>query len=225
MTGFLQDLRGRQWEHYFNAYQRHLNRFQNTECVIVEIGVAHGGSLQMWKHFLGPGATIIGVDINPKSKAFEEDQVQILIGDQEDREFLRSLLEQTPSIDILIDDGGHSMKQQINTFEELFPAISDNGVYICEDTHTSYWASFGGGYRKPGTFIEYMKNKVDEMNAFHNRENTAGFEVTDFTRTVKGMHFYDSLTVIEKGRREPPSIKHTGRQRLPRYRATKLPGK
>jgi len=213
------------WKHYFKAYQRHLERFKDTDVVIVEIGVCHGGSLQMWKHFFGPRARVIGVDINPRSLQFEEEQISIIIGDQEDRAFLQSLRRQLPRIDILIDDGGHTMSQQINTFEELFPAISDEGVYICEDTHSSYWSSFGGGYCKPGTFIEYAKDKIDEINAFHNKQNTAGFEVTDFTKSVKSMHFYDSLLVIEKGQRAAPQIRHTGKLRLPRYRATRLPGK
>ena len=213
------------WKHYFKAYQRHLSKYKDTNAVIVEIGVCHGGSLQMWKHYFGQQARIVGVDVEPRSKAFEEDQIEIVIGDQEDRGFLQSLGQMYPRIDVLIDDGGHTMTQQTNTFEELFPLISEDGVYICEDTHTSYWSSFGGGYRKPGTFIEYTKNKIDEINAYHNKQGTEGFEVTEFTTSVKSMHYYDSMVVIEKGLRGPPEGRHTGNQRLPRYRATRLPGK
>lgn len=213
------------WKHYFKAYDRHFSRFKGTDMVIVEIGVCHGGSLQMWKHYFGQRAKVFGVDVDPRSTEFEEEQIQIIIGDQEDRAFLQSLRQQIPRIDILIDDGGHTMAQQINTFEELFPAVSENGIYICEDTHTSYWSSFGGGYRKPGSFIEYAKDKIDEINAYHNKQHAEGFEITDFTRSVKSMHFYDSMVAIEKGRRGPPEIKHTGKQRLPRFRATRLPGK
>jgi hypothetical protein len=61
------------------------------------------------------------VDINPNCKQFEEPGVRIEIGDQGDRVFLRTLAASLPPIDILIDDGGHTMRQQINTFEELFP--------------------------------------------------------------------------------------------------------
>lgn len=211
------------WKHYFKAYQRHLGKFENTSSVILEIGVAHGGSLQMWKDFLGPGARIVGADINPAAKAFEEDQIEIFIGDQEDPEFLASLLEAIPAPDIVIDDGGHTMRQQLTTFNALFPAISEHGVYICEDTHTSYWSSFGGGYRRPGTFIETMKDRVDDINAFHSKEDPEVFAVSDFTRSVHGMHFYDSMVVIEKTVREEPRIEHTGHHRLPRFKATRLP--
>ena len=211
------------WKHYFKAYQRHLGKFENTPSVLVEIGVAHGGSLQMWKAFLGPEARVIGIDINPAARDFEDEQVEIFIGDQEDPAFLTSVLEQIPAPDIVIDDGGHTMSQQLATFEVMFPAITDSGVYICEDTHSSYWSSFGGGYRQPGTFIEAMKEKIDEVNAFHSKEDPEVFGVTDFTRSVHGMHFYNSLVVIEKTVREEPRIEHTGRHRLPRFKATRLP--
>ena len=47
--------------------------------------------------------------------------------------------------DIIIDDGGHTMEQQIASIETLFPALNEGGVYLCEDTHTSYWESTAAG--------------------------------------------------------------------------------
>ena len=136
------------WRHYFEIYDRHLSKYRGTDVHIMEIGVYHGGSLQMWKHYFGPKAKLYGVDINPNCKKLEENQIQIFIGDQEDREFLRTIVKNIPKIDILIDDGGHKMKQQKSTFEELFNHIDRNGIYLCEDLHTSYWRKFGGGKRR-----------------------------------------------------------------------------
>ena len=76
----------------------------------------HGGSLQMWQHYFKGNATIYAVDINPECKKFETDSVKIFIGSQEDKKFLQKLSSELPQIDLLIDDGGHSMKQQITTF-------------------------------------------------------------------------------------------------------------
>ena len=50
----------------------------------------------------------------------------------------------------MIDDGGHTMEQQIVSIETLFPLLADGGVYLVEDTHTSYWDSHGGGLRPRG---------------------------------------------------------------------------
>jgi len=197
------------WRHYFEIYERHFARFRNTSVHVVEIGVFKGGSLQMWKHYFGPQARIYGIDIDPTCRAFAEDRVEILIGSQEDRGFLRSVVKSIPKIDILIDDGGHTMKQQITTFEELFPHVDANGVYLCEDLHTSYWGYFGGGYRRRGTFIEYSKRLIDQLNAWHSHRPKK-FIVDDFTRTSHSMHYYDSILVIEKRPLAEPTELATG---------------
>lgn len=202
------------WKHYFEIYNRHFFRFRNKEVNIVEFGVSHGGSLQMWKHYFGKGAKIFGVDIDPDCKMLEEEQVEIMIGDQEDRNFLKSIAAKIPRIDILIDDGGHTMKQQINTFEELFSHISPIGVYLCEDLHTSYWPQWGGGYRKPDSFIEYSKNFVDFIHAWHSRE-PEHLNVSSFTRSAHSLHFYDSILVIEKRPMEKPFHLMSGSPRIP----------
>ena len=102
------------WKHHFDIYDRHFSRFRGTDVHIVEFGVSHGGSLQMWKQYFGPKANIYGIDINPDCMKLEDEQINIFIGDQEDRRFLRSLTERIPKIDIVIDDAGHSMKGQIS---------------------------------------------------------------------------------------------------------------
>ena len=204
------------WMHYFEIYDRHFSRFRGKPVNIVEFGVSQGGSMQMWRDYFGPQARIYGVDINPNCKQFEEDGVQIYIGDQGDRTFLSQLAASLPSIDILIDDGGHTMQQQICTFEELFPKVQPHGVYLCEDLHTSYWPEFGGGYRRPGSFIEYSKNFIDALNAWHTRE-PAKFAVSDLTRTVHSAHYYDSIVVLEKRPMVQPTHERVGRASFPDY--------
>jgi hypothetical protein len=204
------------WQHYFEIYDRHFSRFRGTDVHILEFGVSQGGSLQMWKQYFGPKAKIFGADINPHCKKLEEGQIEIFIGDQEDRSFLKSLTEKIPRIDILIDDGGHTMKQQINTFEELFSYIDENGVYLCEDLHTAYWPNYGGGYKKGGTFIEYSKNFIDYINAWHSVQQSR-LSVTEFTKSVHSLHYYDSVLVIEKRLIEKPFDLRTGTPTIPDY--------
>lgn len=202
------------WKHYFEVYDRHFSRYRGTDVHIVEFGVFQGGSLQMWKHYFGPMAKIYGVDINPNCQSLEEDQVKIFIGDQGDKNFLASLAEDIPRIDILLDDGGHTMEQQINTFEVLFPRVANDGIYLCEDIHTSYWRKYGGGYKRKGSFIEYSKNLIDALHAWHSKQPRR-LKVSEFTKTVKSLHYYDSILVIEKGLREKPTFTTTGTQQVP----------
>ena len=197
------------WMHYFEIYERHLERFRNKEVHMLEIGVFHGGSVQMWKEYLGPKAHIYGVDVMPRAKALEEDRVKIFIGDQSDPDFLATLKRDIPRIDILLDDGGHAMNQQIVTFQELFQHVADDGIYLCEDLHTSYWPEYGGGLRREGSFIEFSKKLIDQLSAWHTR-NPEFHEVDDFTLSAHSMHFYDSMLVIEKRRMEPPVDRKTG---------------
>jgi len=79
------------WVHYFDVYDRHFSRFRNKEIVILEIGVSQGGSLQMWKNYFGEKAKIFGIDIDPRCKDLEEDNIKIFIGSQSDRNFLKDV--------------------------------------------------------------------------------------------------------------------------------------
>ena len=190
------------WQHYFDIYDRHFSKFRGKEVVVLEIGVFQGGSLQMWKNYFGDKARIIGIDVNPECKKFEEENIEIYIGSQSDRSFWRELKSKIPDVDILIDDGGHTMNQQIVTFEEMYGKVKSNGVFLCEDLHTSYWLNFGGGYKRYNTFIEYSKNMIDKINAFHSK--SPFLKVDKFTKSTDSLHYYDSILVIEKRERETP---------------------
>lgn len=189
------------WVHYFEIYEQHLSKFRNQPITMVEFGVFHGGSLQMWKYYFGEKAKIIGFDINPLCKDLEEENITVVIGDQEDPVSLNQIRAIEPKLDIIIDDGGHTMNQQRVTFEEMWASLKEGGIYICEDLHTSYWAEYGGGYKNPVSFIEYSKNLIDQLNAWHSRD--AALYPNDFSHSAHGIHFYDSVVVIEKRTKQP----------------------
>jgi 23S rRNA U2552 (ribose-2'-O)-methylase RlmE/FtsJ len=201
------------FNHYFDAYERHFSKFRGKKVTIVEIGVFQGGSLQMWRDYFGPDATIWGIDIDPNCKTLEEKDTHILIGSQEDPEFLNSIVAKIGPIDLLIDDGGHTQNQQIVTLDVLFNHIKEDGVFLCEDVHTSYMNVYGGGNLRQGTFIEYSKLLIDKINAHHSEE--ASLVVDEFTRTANSIHFYDSIVVIEKAKMIPPSSKMMGQRSFP----------
>lgn len=184
------------WKHYFPIYERHFTRFVNQPVAFLEIGCGEGGSLQMWKQYFGPLARIIGIDVRPECQAFEEDQIHIRIGDQSDHGFLASVLEEFGTPHIVLDDGSHVMKHISSSFEYLYPRIAPEGVYMVEDLHTAYWDSYGGGLKRPNTFIEQCKEMVDQLNAVH---TNGALPENDFSRSTLSMHFYDSIVTFEKG--------------------------
>jgi hypothetical protein len=184
------------WKHYFPIYERHFKDFVNKSVTLMEIGCGRGGSLQMWKRYFGPHARIVGIDNYPESKKFEEDQIEIYIGEQQDTRFLDSVIGEIGIPDIIVDDGSHIMSHVTATFQFLYPRMLKNGVYLVEDLHTAYWDECEGGLRRPATFIELCKNLIDELNADHSR---GSLPPTDFTRNTMSMHFYDSIVVFERG--------------------------
>lgn len=202
------------WEHYIDIYDQYFSRFRNKEFYFLEIGVAHGGSLRMWREYFGDQARLIGVDVNPECKKFETGNTRIFIGSQEDPVFLEQLKKEIPKVDILLDDGGHTMTQQIVTFNHLFDHVNDNGIYACEDMHTSYWDSYGGGLKRKGTFVEFSKNFIDYLHGWHGTGNDKQKMMNHLTEKMYGLHFYDSMLLIEKRAMAAPKNTFKGQAQL-----------
>ena len=201
------------WHHYFDIYERHFSKFRDRPIVFLEIGVQNGGSYLMWKKYFNVDSQFYGIDIDPRCLNFEENKFKIFIGSQSNKFFLESVLSQIPDIDIIIDDGGHTMEQQIVSFEVLYPKLKNGGIYLVEDTHTSYFLSHGGGYRRRSTFIEYAKKFADVLHGFHINKNIKFIE--GYKHTVKSIHFYDSIVVFEKDKVIKPFSEKIGVVTIP----------
>jgi len=184
------------WKHYFPIYERHFQDFVNKSVTFIEIGCGLGGSLRMWKRYFGPHARIVGIDVNPQCKNYEEDQVEVYIGRQQDGDFLQGVFNAVGTPDIVLDDGSHVMSHITTSFQFFYPRMLKNGVYMVEDLQAAYWDEYEGGLRRESTFIELCKNLIDELNADHTR---GALSPTEFTITTMGMHFYDGIVVFERG--------------------------
>jgi cephalosporin hydroxylase len=144
-------------------YERLCRPLREKSFTMVEIGVADGASVRTWEDYFSQ-ARILGVDCNPDAKTHASDRVEILIGDQADPDFLKRLGEEHGPFMLVIDDGGHLPHQQLTTLHLLWPAVCPGGLYVVEDIHTSYLEMWGGGYRQPGTFMERLKEILDDVN-------------------------------------------------------------
>lgn len=119
---------------YLIYYWKHFRDIRLSVTRVLEIGVQTDRSIRMWEEFF-PNAIIFGADIDPKCKEYEGGRCKILIGDQGDRNFCRSLVDEAGGhFDIIIDDGSHIVEHQINSFNWLFPSLSEHGIYAMEDT-------------------------------------------------------------------------------------------
>ncbi len=85
-------------------------------------------------------------------------------------------------MDIVIDDGGHLVDQQVATLEAMLPHIRPGGVYMCEDV---------GG----------IHNRFQAYVAGLGRNLASSFEATGFNQVVHSIHHYPFTIVIEKPER------------------------
>ena len=188
------------WKHYFPIYEKHFNKFVGKNPVILEIGTYEGGSIDMFNYYFDNKCTIYSIDINPYSIILEKDydkNVKIVIGDQGDPSFWDNFLKENDIyFDIIVDDGGHRMHEQIITMEKLYYRVNNGGVYLCEDTHTSYWESYGGGYLKQNTFIEYSKGFIDLLHAYYFTDKSE--DNLRFRKNTFCVSFYDSVVAFDK---------------------------
>jgi hypothetical protein len=180
---------------YLNKYPKHMPYYKFETLKILEIGVLDGGSLRTWRDYFY-NSTIVGIDINEECKKHEEDRIIVEIGSQTDKEFLDSVVKKHGPFNMIIDDGSHMCSHVIFSFENLIDSVVSGGCYIVEDSSTSYWQGYEGGYRKLGTTIEYFKNMVDEIN-------------------FNGEILYDKP--VPCGRRDDYLIEHFEKNNIPTY--------
>jgi hypothetical protein len=196
------------WPHYFPIYDRHLRAFRGARARLLEIGVYRGGGLELLRHYLGDQGVIVGIDIDQAAARAVGDDFAVEIGDQQDAEFLARVADRHGPFDIVIDDGGHSMRQQITSVEVLFPGLADGGVYIVEDCHTSYWPEYADPDDRERTFIGWVKQRIDDLHAYH---HSLEQELPPpWATSLSGLHVYDSLVVLEKALRFAPFSELSG---------------
>jgi Methyltransferase domain len=207
------------WTHYIPAYDEQFGPFRKgfplpdgsfRPLRMLEIGVLHGGSLQLWREFFGPDAVIYGIDINPDVAAVDDPDLEVRIGSQDDPDFLRKVVSEMGGVDIVLDDGSHIAKHQRVSFETLFPLLSDGGIYAVEDLHTSYWYNFGGRHGHGKSFIELTKALVDDMHAWYHSKGES--LPVSASRNIPKITIYDSIAFIQKARHGRPSSVRFGEQ-------------
>lgn len=83
----------------------------------------------------------------------------VFAGDQADVPFLkRFMAEAGLEFDVIVDDGGHRMDQQITSLYTLWKAVKPGGVYICEDLDTSYRDDYGGNQHNEGYLTTMVRS-------------------------------------------------------------------
>lgn len=153
----------------------------------------------MWRKYLGESSEVWGIDIEPACRIYEAQGIRIVTGDQGDRSFWKRFKSEVKSVDILIDDGGHTYQQQRVTLEEMLPHLNAGGVYICEDIHGT-----------DNQFLAYLHGVNMILHHFHGEARS--FDEPIFNKTnslqmmIDSIHFYPYVAVIKKREHPTPEL-------------------
>lgn len=202
------------WLHYLPVYESVIDC--DRPIRMLEIGVFHGGSLRMWRKYLHPQSAIVGIDIDPNCKKFEdpEKNVHVRIGGQQDAAFLQSVNSEFGPFDVILDDGSHMTSHMVESFRSLFAsALAESGAYIVEDVHSNYWKSYRDSSM---SFVDFVAVLVDAMHAHYpDAEGELSFRtdhparlheisVPRITPKLGSIEIHDSIVVVRKASRDLP---------------------
>jgi cephalosporin hydroxylase len=111
-----------------NFYSPVLTPYKNNTIKILEIGVRHGGSIQLWRDFFINGE-VYGIDDASESIVYPEG-CNIILGDAYNEKTLDSL---PKDFDFIIDDGPHTLESQQSFLKMYINLIKEGGLIIIED--------------------------------------------------------------------------------------------
>lgn len=200
------------WHNYTKIYALYFGPIKEKRLKFLEIGIYRGSSVKLWENYF-KNAELHFIDVSLDNAVYFSQRAHYHIADQTNPDQLINVMKETGGeFDIIIDDGGHTMTQQIVSFQTLFPYLKRGGMYIIEDLHTSYWSDHyggGGSIEHPkagaGTAIQFLKDLIDDINYPGARtmraNNVSGVpegELNIYRKKILGIHFYDSLCIIIK---------------------------
>jgi len=201
------------WSLYLEEYDRFLQSYRARPINLLEIGVQNGGSLETWAEYFPDAKIIIGCDIdqNCQKLSYQDLRIKLVIGDASDAETFKKINEYTQTFDIVIEDGSHTSGDIIRAFARYFPMLSDDGIFIAEDLHCSYWSEYQGGLFHPYASITFFKHLADIINYEHwgikaNRTDILKGICTKYDckldevtlSTIHSIEFINSICVIRK---------------------------
>lgn len=185
-------------EGYLSIYERYLHDIRENVTNVLEIGVAGGDSLRMWRDYF-PRAQIVGIDIDPSAADHAGDRIRVVIGSQDDEQTLARASEEAGEFDLIIDDGSHLNEMTLASFNHLFRTLHPGGLYFIEDLSTSYkdltedvrkWR----GMRHSPTHANFRNDRrlLDEffLGVLKNMDHLRG--------NIAFCHFWPSLCVLKK---------------------------
>lgn len=195
---------------FIPIYESYFNILKKKKLNILEIGIggyenpnAGGESLLMWSEYFKK-SNIIGADLYNKELVLPKNVHTVKL-DQSESVQIENLGKIYGNFDIIIDDGSHISSHVINSFEILWKYLNHNGIYVVEDTQTSYWSKYGGyDVDDPKRATSYFQQLTDGLNytEFLGQHCTP----KEIEKHLSYIHFYHNIIFIGKSLKEKKSL-------------------
>lgn len=114
---------------YIDLYANEITKRSNVS--VLEIGVEYGHSIAMWQEYFS-NSKVYGIDIKSSNISFDLDN--FILGDATDSEVIKKHFARN-KFDYIIDDGSHTISDQVRAFDILFPKMKNGGKYFIEDVN------------------------------------------------------------------------------------------
>ncbi len=217
------------WSSYLTEYNRIFNEYRNRNVSILELGVQNGGSLEIWANYFPKAHKLVGCDIDSNCSLlrYDDPRITVVFGDANTDKTQAEILKHSPIFDLTIDDASHRSSDIIKSFNRYFPRLANDGIYIVEDLHCSYWQEFEGGLYDPFSAITFFKRLADTINYEHwglkkgRADLFLGFCTKyDFKlddkalEDIHSIEFVNSMCIIRKGRNSLGNLFVTGTEEI-----------
>jgi hypothetical protein len=166
---------------YTDTYARFFEALRDKPITLLEIGIDRGASVAMWEDYFTQ-ASLHAIDIKQGCRKYATPRTSVYIGSQTDPGFLESVAASSGPLDIVIDDGGHTMEQHDVSLTTLWKHVKPGGIYVIEDMHTAYWKKFGGG--GDDSTMERLKRQLDTLMTGEGDAMVDGIAGVWFARSV-----------------------------------------
>jgi hypothetical protein len=194
---------------YTPVYHELFSGLRALPIRLLEIGIGGhdsprlgGASLLMWADYF-PHAHIVGLDVVEKHVE-PHPRISVVRGSQDDAAFLEAVVAEHGPFDVVVDDGSHRPDHVAASFDVLFPALADNGIYVIEDVHTAFWPRFGGSPDGAQT-MALAHAALRGLNHTEIAVADPGVTPPAAAATLRSFRAYHNLLVFQKGDNREPS--------------------
>lgn len=148
---------------YIDSYDKLFKPFQKKKINVLEVGVREGGSIRLWSDYF-TNAKIYGYDIeNTAYPANLNEKITYIVKDI-NKVLPEEVSDLAPTI--AIDDGSHSLSDQLAFVKLVYPHIKTGGLLIVEDIQNldrdkPYFEELG--YSFDVVDVRQVQNRYDDV--------------------------------------------------------------